>query len=308
MHSALRRLDLNLLLVFDALYRHRSVVLAADELALSASAFSHALSRLRAALNDELFLRAAGEMRPTQRAHDLALGVSAALDLLSSKIGDDSNFDPTTSEQTFIFAATDFTTFVFLPPLIARLEVVAPRIRIQVRPSQGLSALGDFAEGAHFVVGFSDEFSSASSELERIEMPQDDYVVVARQGHPRVGGSISLKRYLAERHALVRPWQRAEGVIDAALKRDGHARNVAVEIPSVMVAPFVVARSDLLITLPRQAARTLAQSASVVLLPAPFRTPVFTPTVYFQRRYMHVAWHQWMRNQIVASLSDGPAK
>ncbi len=77
MHPLLRRLDLNLLLVFDALYRHRNVGTAASELAISASAFSHALGRLRQGLDDELFLRQGNRMQPTQRAEHLAAAVAA---------------------------------------------------------------------------------------------------------------------------------------------------------------------------------------------------------------------------------------
>lgn len=301
MHSSLRRLDLNLLLVFDALYRHRSVVAAADELSLSASALSHALARLRSGLNDELFLRAGGAMQPTPRASELAEGIASALQLLSAHIGDDTAFDAATSDRAFVFAATDFTTFALMPPLIARIESLAPRLRLQVVPSRSRDALGDLAAGAHFVLGFTDEFSAAPAELERIEAAPGDYVVVARKGHPRIGKTLSLKRYLAERHVVVRPWRLEDGVIDAALGRQGWTRQIALEIPSVMVAPFVIAKSDLLITLPLQAAQALARSVDVTLHAVPFRTPGFRLVVHFQRRHLHAAWHRWMRDQIVAT-------
>ena len=302
MHSALRRLDLNLLLVFDALYRQRSVVAAAEELSLSASAASHALSRLRTALADELFLRAGGAMCPTPKANELAAGIAQALQLLSEQIGDASSFDPKTSDHCFVFAATDFTSFALLPTLIARIEKAAPHVKIQVIPSQSHNAVDDLNAGAHFALGFSDEFIAPPTEVERMELAPDDYVVVARNGHPRMGKALSLKRYLAERHVMVRPWRQERGVIDTALAQIGMARTVAVELPSVMAAPFIVARSDLLITLPRQAAQALALSAQVTLYAAPFQTPSYTPTVYYQRRHLHAAWHHWMRREIAATL------
>lgn len=302
MHSILRRLDLNLLIVFDALHRRRSVVAAAEELSITASAFSHALTRLRSALNDELFIRAGGVMQPTPRANELAGGIATALQLLTRQIGDDTSFDPSASDQTFIFAATDFTTFALMPALITRMESTAPRLRIQVVPSQSRDALSDLTSGAHFVLGFSDEFAATAPDVERLEAKPEDYVVVSRKGHPRISKTLSLKRYLAERHVLVRPWQKGIGVIDAALNKEGLERDVAVEIPSVMVAPFIIARSDLLITLPRRVAQALAECAQVVLHAPPFPTPAFRPTVYFQRQHTHLAWHRWMRDQIVATL------
>lgn len=149
MHSILRRLDLNLLLVFDALYRLRTVARAAEDLSIGSSAFSHALSRLRSAFNDELFLRAGGVMSPTPRADELSGSIAEALQLLSKGIGDASTFDPSTSEQTFIFSATDFTSFALLPTLIAHIEQVAPRVQFRVVASQSRNAISDLTAGAH---------------------------------------------------------------------------------------------------------------------------------------------------------------
>lgn len=305
MHSALRRLDLNLLLVFDALHRWRSVTAAAEELALSTSAFSHALSRLRTALHDELFLRVGGAMQPTPRAQELADGIAQALQLLTDRIGDAYEFDPATSEHTFVFAATDFTTYALLPSVVTAVEHEAPGVRMRVIPSQSRDVLTDLAQGAHFVLGFSDEVLPAPADIERLEAPSDDYVVVARRSHPRLGKRLTLKRYLAEHHVVVRPWRNEPSVIDTALAAQGYARKVAIELPSVMVAPFIVTGTDHLITLPRQAAHQLAASAQVVVHEAPFPTPRYIPTVYFQRRHMHLAWHRWMRNRLFSAIATG---
>lgn len=306
MHESLRRLDLNLLLVFDALHRRRSVVAAADELALSASALSHALTRLRQALNDDLFVRAGRGMQPTPRADELAHGIAQALHLLSDQIGDATRFDPATSDHTFVFAATDFTTFCLLPRIVEAVGQQAPGVQIRVIPSRSRDVLGDLTGGAHFVLGFSDEFSVPAQDIEVIEAPADDYVVVARRQHPRLGQKLTLKRYLAERHVVVRPWQHEGSVIDAVLARQGVSRSVAVELPSVMAAPFIIARSDHLITLPRQAAHQLATAARVVVHELPFLCPRYTPTVYHQRRHTHVAWHRWMRERVLAAISPPP--
>lgn len=306
MHESLRRLDLNLLLVFDALHRRRSVVAAADELALSASALSHALTRLRNTLNDELFVRVGGGMRPTPRADELADGIAQALQLLSDQIGDATRFDPANSDHTFVFAATDFTTFCLLPRIVEAVAREAPRVQLRVLPSQSRDVLGDLTAGAHFVLGFSDEFSQRAVDIEAIEAPADDYVVVARRQHPRLGQKLTLKRYLAERHVVVRPWQHEGSVIDAVLARQDLSRSVAVELPSVMAAPFIIARSDHLITLPRQAAHQLSAAAQVTLYETPFPSPRYTPTVYHQRRHTHVAWHRWMRERILSAISPPP--
>lgn len=132
MHEEHRRLDLNLLLVFDAMYRHRAVVTAADELAISPSACSHALARLRTVLADELFVRSGQRMQPTNRAEQLSIVVADALTRLSSHLAQSRPFNPLVSDQTFAFAATDYTTFVLIPALVAHLQSVAPYLRIKV--------------------------------------------------------------------------------------------------------------------------------------------------------------------------------
>lgn len=303
MHSALRRLDLNLLLVFETLYRRRSVVAAADELAISPSACSHALSRLRDSLGDELFFRRGSNMQPTARADQMADDVAEALRVLSERLSDTEAFLPSTSTQLFTFAATDFTAVALLPVLIARLGQLAPNIRIKIVPSLHREALSDLVQSeAHFVVGFSDEFSATQAGVEALEGFTDRYVVATRRDHARIRNALTLSDYLAERHVAVKPWQQEHAVIDMALANHGLQREVAVELPSLMAAPFIVAHSDLLITLPRRAARQLEEAAQISIFPVPFDAPGYTLKVFFQRRHLNIPWHRWMREQLLAIL------
>lgn len=303
MHSTLRRLDLNLLLVFDALFRHRSVVAAADELTISPSACSHALARLREGLGDELFFRTGSSMQPTPRATEMAEGVTLALHTLSAQLGDPTVFAPGSSTQSFNFAATDFTTFALMPALISRIEHEAPHVRLRVLHSRHRDAYSDLVqEGAHFVMGFSDEFRLAQEGVEVLQGHTDAYVVVARRGHPRIGKRLSMAQYLAERHVVVKPWQEEKGVIDSALSKGGWTREIAIELPSVMAAPFIVANSDLLITLPRLAALQLEASAAIAIFKAPFEVPSYTLNVYFQHRHLSSPWHRWMRARLESIL------
>ncbi|MDF3935167.1 LysR family transcriptional regulator, partial [Pseudomonas citronellolis] len=245
MHSILRRLDLNLLLVFDALFRLRSVTAAADELAMSPSACSHALARLREALADELFVRAGNAMQPTAQAAQMADGVAEALRLLAERLSGAAPFVPAGSSQTFIFAATDYTAYALLPALVARLERVAPQLRIRMLYATQQESLDELREGrVHFALGVSHGPAAAQEGIEGLDLLSDAYVVIARQGHPRIGAELTLADYLGERHIAVLPWNDASSVIDAALARQGLQRDVAVQLPSLMAAPFIVARSD----------------------------------------------------------------
>ncbi|WP_176059510.1 LysR substrate-binding domain-containing protein [Paraburkholderia sp. BCC1876] len=307
MHDSLRRIDLNLLLVFDALFRHRSVISAAEELCLSSSACSHALSRLRSALGDELFVRYGNGMQPTARAEQIASGVSEALRNLTGSLADFGPFVPSESSQTFVFAATDFTAFALLPPLIAALECDAPQLRVRVIYSTHRESLDDLASGrVQFALGFSEEDENAESGLESLDCPADDYVVAVRKGHPRIRKKLSLAQYLAERHVVVTPWNAEGSVVDGTLLKSGFVRDVAVQLPCVMAAPFIVANSQFLITLPRRVARQLANAIPLTIYPAPFDIPRYVLKVFFHKRHAGSPAHRWMREQMVSALNALP--
>ena len=97
----LRSLDLNLLTVFEAIYELRAVGGAADRLALSQSATSHALSRLRDTCKDDLFVRARQGLSPTSTAQEMYPAIKQALDALRATLAEASGFDPATSQRRF---------------------------------------------------------------------------------------------------------------------------------------------------------------------------------------------------------------
>ncbi len=308
MHSTLRRLDLNLLLVFDALYRRRSVTLAADELAMSPSACSHALSRLRDALADELFVRTGSAMQPTAQAERMAGGVAQALHLLSDRLVGAEPFVPATSVQTFTFAATDYTAYALLPPLVARLERLAPWLHLRIIHAAHRESLNDLREGrVQFALSVSHGQSVLPEGIEALDCLADDYVVIARQGHPRIDEYLSLEQYLAERHIAVLPWNDATSVADAALTRQGLQRDVAVELPSLMAAPYLLARSDYLFMLPRRAAQQWVASVPFTVHDVPFEMPGYTLRALFHVRHAGQPGHQWIREQLLAALQSNDA-
>ncbi|MDG9780586.1 LysR family transcriptional regulator [Metapseudomonas otitidis] len=301
MHHLLRRLDLNLLLAFDALHRHRNVSTAASELAISASAFSHALARLRQALDDELFLRQGNRMQPTQRAEQLAGPVAAALRTLGEGLEQWDPFDPARSQRTFVFAVTDYTAFALMPALMERLQRLAPGIQLRLVHAERKVSIDDLASGRiDFALGYGEEQDQLPAGIQALDWFSDAYQVIARCDHPRVQGAPDLDAYLAERHAVVTPWNEPSGVIDQVLARMGLRRDVALWLPSVLAAPFIIGASDLLMTAPGHAAETLRDVAGIALYPAPFAIPRYTLRLYSHARYAGRDAHAWMLEQLQA--------
>ncbi|CDG81276.1 LysR family transcriptional regulator [Janthinobacterium agaricidamnosum] len=300
MHPDLRRLDLNLLPVFDALYRRRSVTGAAHELAMSASAFSHALARLRSTLGDELFVRQGQRMQPTVRAEQMATPIAGALKLLQDSISASHGFDPATSQRTFVFSATDYTTFAVLPSLIARLHIVAPQVHIRIIYSSRKVSIEELAAGRiDFALGYSEERDPLPDGVEDFDWLSDDYVVIASRHHPRIRGSLTLDNYLQERHAVVTPWNETRGMVDHVLDGLALKREVSLHLPTVLAAPFIIAGSELIMTIPRQAAQTLSAAAPVSIYQAPFAIPPYAIKVYCHSNYLRTDAHAWMRQELL---------
>jgi DNA-binding transcriptional LysR family regulator len=129
-----KNLDLNLLVVFDAVMRERNALRAGQAISLSSSAVSHALSRLRALLNDELFVRTAAGMVPTARATEMAPLVRDALVSVERAVGPQI-FTPETSTRQFCIAATDYMTAVVVPHFLRALSALAPHAGVTILPA-----------------------------------------------------------------------------------------------------------------------------------------------------------------------------
>lgn len=271
---------------------------------MSASAFSHALGRLRQSMADELFVRFGNEMQPTVAAERMATWVSDALGTMSNGLQRGKRFDPASSERTFIFAATDYTAFAVMPAFIARMEQQAPGLRFRIVSSPRKVSTEDLAAGRiDFAVGYSEESGSMPSGIEDFDWLTDDYVVIASQRHPEIRRRLSLAQYLAARHLVVTPWNETRGAIDSVLDKLGLRRDVAVHVPSVLAAPFIIAESSLVMTVPQRAARVLSGVAPVRIFAAPFSIPSYTIKIYCHAKHARTDAHVWLREQLLATAT-----
>lgn len=305
MHLDLRRIDLNLLLVFEAVYRLRSVTRAASELALSTSALSHALSRLRKSLSDELFYRVGNDMLPTVFAESLAPAIGESLALLTKGLNPRPRFVPATSRETFTFAITDYTAFAVFPALMAHMQQKAPHISFQLCYSERKVALNDLLAGKiDFALGFTETTDQVYPEIEEIDWLEDEYVAICAPGFTQKYGELTQERYLQARHVVVTPWNEERGVIDYQLEQQGLQRDIALKTPSLLGAPFIIAASDLLMSIPHFAAKRLQQATSLQIHPLPFPVPAYKIKIYLHRKNGRPAACNWLKQQL-AELATG---
>lgn len=296
----LHQLDLNLLLLFDALYRTRSVSSAAEEICLSQSAFSHGLARLRKRLNDELFVRINNVMEPTPLANELALNISPALEQIYNGLNNNLQFNPATSELELSFAATDYTQFSLLPKLMSHISQAAPKLRITTYPSELKMPTAKLASGElDFVLGFSHEVEK-SSTIEHQTWLQDSYCTIARKGHPALSKGLTLDTYLALSHVRISPWGEKQGVVDESLQKLGLNRTVALQLPSVLAAPYTILDSDLILTLPRLVATHMAQTLDIEIYQPPITIPDYKLNIYWHKLHANKPSRRWISELIKA--------
>lgn len=302
----LAQIDVNLLVSLDTLLRERSVTGAAKRLGLSQSAMSHQLRRLRELFDDPILVGGRGGMVTTPLAETLEGPIRRALLDLGRAIRGELSFDPATAERTFTIATKDSVELLGLPPLLELCSREAPGIRVHGRPL-GPSTFTALQEGdVDLAIGPDVEAALGVPfpGLRRRVLVRSGHACVVRREHPVVAraereGGLSLARYLALRHVHVYVPGSAGSVIDDALAARDLAREVVARVGYFVSGLFVVAASDLAVTLPRGIAEPLAGMLGLVLLDPPLPLPDNLLVMTWHERFEEDPANKWLRAAMV---------
>lgn len=292
----LASLDLNLLLVLDALLETRNVTLAATRLGLTQPAVSNALGRLRVALEDPLFIRASRGLVPTPRAESIRTPLRRAMQDLQGALADTEVFEPTTSHRRFKLATTDYAEMVLLPPLLGLLAQQAPLVDLEMLPIQAHPLDSLAGSDVDLALGV---FTTDHPGLVLDPLFTEPFACAVRHGHP-LAGRLDLDNYCRLSHVLVAPRGNAGSTVDTALRALGRARRVAVRVPHFLMAPMVVAQSDMVVTLPRRVLEQFADRLHVT--DPPVDLPPIITRLAWHPRHRRDAGHRWLRTRISAAL------
>lgn len=295
-------MDLNLLLVFNAVMIERNVTRAAGLIGLSQPAMSNALNRLRYYLKDDLFVRGADGMMPTARAQELADPIREILANLEQVL-DTADFDPLTSDREINIGCNDYVICTLIPRLAAYLSREAPELRIRLYPTAGntfelLDTRGiDLGIGA--VADIPDRFGS-------MVLIEDSYQVVMRRDHPLAERQLDLQRYAAADHLLVSPRGDAHGFVDTELAKQGLTRNVRMTVNNFSSAPPILAASTMILTLPSRIADIHAplHDLHVVPCPVPSTLDYSSAVAVWHRKLINHPVHIWFRQALVDITQD----
>jgi DNA-binding transcriptional LysR family regulator len=289
-------IDLNLLVVFDALMRDRSVTRAGQRLGLSQPAMSHALTRLRHMLKDELFVRSPNGMMPTPRAEQLATPIRIALDGLQQSL-EPTQFEPAKATATFRIAVDNYAAIVLAAPIAERVARNAPGVTLDFRPSGTLNIpdLLDRSE-LHLAIG-APRVQAERFSLRRLL--QDQFVVVHRKGHPAAGARV----FSTETLATLPQLEISSAQFDADFAEAAPEKSKPVFKPA-MRAPFlsaaqILATSDLVSVFPLNIARHMTKSHGLVLHRLSRPPKPIEAAMIWLRRLDNQPAHAWLREVII---------
>lgn len=300
----MRRLDLNLLPIAVALHEHRNVSRAARALGMSQPAVSAALAKLRRVFDDPLYVKTSRGMEPTPRAEALIAPTLEALNKLKKDVFADVSFKPETTRDTFTLALSDVGEMVFLPKILETLTKVAPHASIRsVAPlltelEQGLER-GEI----DLAIGYFPDLKRGNIFQKRLVT--HTYVCLLRANHPIRGHELTLKQFLALNHAVVRSESRGQEVFENFLTKKRIHRRVVLRTPHFTSVPMIVARSDLVVTVPYPLGMYFASLAANVKIVKPGLTiPSIDLKQYWHRRFHQDPKNRWLRGLVAELFND----
>lgn len=296
------RYDLNLLPIFVALMEERSVTRAAERMGMTQPALSNALLRLRQMLQDQLFVRERYGIQPTPIALELSPLIAEALAQLDDAVLGQQAFDPAHAERLFTIAPNGYVEFVIVPAVLARLEKVAPGIKLRLTPfGNDLAETGVVSGTTALVLG-------------RIVDPPDNLVVqhlmdeglacAVRADHPAIGDAMTREQFETMKHVNIVPPGRMRAGLFQTLAQQQLKRDVAISVTNFFAAAEMVAVTDYCATLPSLICRQLMHDPRLKVLPAPVDLGSFPVEMAWHVRYRHDPAHRWLRALIGEVITD----
>ncbi|MGE4338762.1 MAG: LysR family transcriptional regulator [Pigmentiphaga sp.] len=288
--------DLNLLLVFEALMRERNVTRAGARLGLSQPSMSNALTRLRRAWNDPLFVRTPVGMEPTPLALRLARPVQEGLAALRLGLEQPETFNPAQAKRRYRLVMSDIAQVIILPVLMEHMQEVAPGIGLDLLPL----SRDDYAKALEedwidLAIGNLPFLNGAGFYQQRLF--EDDYMAVVRAGHVVARQALTLEAYCAMPHLAVVN-SLGDRMVEQGLAGLGARRDVVLTVPNFLATATIASASNLMVTLPRTVLRMQKLEDEVAILELPFPMPRANVRQFWHIRHHREPGNQWFRAEL----------
>ena len=292
------RIDLNLFVVLDAIYREGNITRASQALKLSQPALSHALGRLRELLKDPLFVRQGSGMVPTPLTRNLIGPVRQALQTLELHVRQSQRFDPGQTHRMFHLGLRDVFEATILPALVRTLQDQAPGIDLISVRTDRRTLEADLAAGALDLA--LDIPLPTGDSIRQTRVFRDRLIVMVRAEHPVLRDELTLAGYLSQTHILVSSRRQGWGLEDFELNREGYRRRIGLRCQHYFAACRVVSQTDWLLTMPEQYARIANAQFDNRIFPFPLPTQPLDVHLYWHANVDYDPANQWLRGQCIA--------
>ncbi|WP_434701668.1 LysR family transcriptional regulator [Pseudomonas sp. D1-36] len=298
--NLLRKLDMQDLMVFVAVFEQRSVTLVSEALCVSQSTVSYCLKKLRTSFEDELFTVTRAGMSPTRKAivmYGQVLGVLNTINQCHSGI---QPFDPRQEEITFNLCAPEYFELLILPKLVKRF--IGNRVPVVINTTKfrrdiPVDALRD--DRFDLAVGFGPHFHGDAKGLQSRVLLTDELVCVVDKHFPGPGQAFSLDAFVAGQHVFPTPWTSDTNMIDGWLARQGSRRQIVARANSYVTALALVTGTDYILTLPKRIQALLCDDQRFGERQPPPGLPGFTLEMMWSEKASQDNRNTWLRQQVM---------
>ncbi len=288
-------IELKLLAIFDEVYKTGSVSQAGENMGLSQPTISIGLAKLRHHFKDSLFVRTSRGMEPTPQAGELIKPIRQALALLRQALGHQIVFDPLTANRTFRICMTDISQVVMLPTLMTHLKAAAPAVRVETLHIGQDTAKTLESGDADLGIGFMPQLEAGFYQQALFEQ---NFVCLVSRNHPRIRSGLTLAQFTAEAHIVVTTSGTGHHIVDKVLAARQIERTVSLRVPSFLGVAPIIARTELLVTVPRRLAEILSGQNDVAIVPTPMDLPPFQVKQHWHERYHNDPGNVWLRGVV----------
>lgn len=297
----LKGIDLNLLVVFEAIMETGQLSQAGVQLGLSQPAMSAALQRLRVTLKDPLFVRSRQGMEPTPIAKAWYLDLAPALAQIRQSLAP-AHIDPAHSTRHFTIIAGDYFETVHLAALLERVQAEAPYITVDLLPLSTEGVPADFKLGQNdFAIYFQPPAGSGIG-FEKVGM--EELAVICRKDHPRINKRLSLKQFALERHVLIAAGSRQKSRVDELLAEHAVQRQVLAKVSHFSSAAMVLENTDALCTVPASMGEFLESRFAVKSYRFPLPFPPIDKLLIWPSVLADNPMHAWFRKLLIDTIAE----
>lgn len=303
----LRNMDLNLLVVLDALLRHKNVTSASQELGMTQSGLSHALGRLRDHFKDPLLVRVSKGMEITEFARGLRPDVEKLITQTLQLMEKTERFDAKKAQGRIVIATTDYFEVLFGAQLLEILHREAPSVDLSIRPTYGGLPKTALEDGTYdiAIAGF---YKDLPDGFYQQKILTDRLATAYRKNHPIHKMGLNIKSFYQQKHSLIT----LQGDFKDNLKAPGGGKEQQRKIShgsySFTSPAWILAESDQILTAPRLLLLRYQKYFPIEVVDCPIQGKNIEMQMVWHSLTHHNPLRKWVRQLIKTVTNEPPVR